>query len=177
MFNFQDYFEDENESDSSVSPEKTVKRISTRRPILEENLGCDFNAELLKKEKEKKIERERTLEEKRKYEETQRHIQEQSIKKIYNKVGKKRRAKKTKEPKIKNVKRMNKQNLKQKYTDKLHGKVNSFKTRYYANGFSKKLYMEKYKKEQDKLDMEAMVDINLEELSKQNDIGKEGELI
>jgi hypothetical protein len=173
MFNFNDYFEDQNSGESSATPEKPkTQKKKQSKPVQQEqeSFGFDFNAEMIKKEKLQEEEAKRTLEEQKKYEETQRHIQEQNIKKIYKNVG--RKGRKTKDPKIKNTKRANKQNLKLKYSDKFLGKVNSYKTRYFANGFSKKLYLEKYKKEQDKLDMEAGCGIDIEELNRQSRIGR-----
>ena len=151
-------------------PKKKNKKTKIIPNIKEENFGFDFNAELVKEEEKLKHEVAKTKEEQKKYEDTQRHVQEQNIKKIYSKV--RRKTKTSKDPKIKNVKRMNKQNLKLKYSDKFLGKVNSYKTRYYSNGFSKKLYLDKYKKEQDKLDKEADFGMDLEELNRQDNIGK-----
>lgn len=173
MFNFNDYFENDESSQSSPSPKKqkkTKKPTTNKQTTPESSFGMDFNLELIKQEAIEDKKEQMTFEQKMKYEETQRHIQEENIKKIYKKVGRKKG--RQKDPKIKNVKRLNKQNLKQKYNDRFLGKVNTYKTRYFANGFSKKLYLEKYKKEQDKLDMEAGFGIDLEELNRQDKIGR-----
>ena len=170
MFNYSEFFDDAQASDSAESADKPSKSRLPQTPSEPQSFGYDFNADLAKEEERAEEEKQRTMGEQKKYEETQRHVQEQNIKKIYRKVG--RRRGKEKQVKIKNVRRMNKQNLKQKYTDKFLGKVNSYKKRYFANGFSKILYLDKYKKQQDKLDMEANFRIDLEELNRQNDIGR-----
>ena len=175
MFNYEDFFMGDSDQEKTNEPTKPLKFKAGKQPE-KESFGFDFNEELRNNEKEINKKENLSREEKEKLSETRKFLQEQSIKKIYKNISKKNYKEKKKE-KVSNVRRLNKQNLKHKYQDKFLGKTNSYKTRYFSNGFSKSLYLKKYKTQQDKLDKQADYGINVLELNKQNSLGRESYVI
>ena len=177
MFNPADCFEG-GEPDSSDCSDRS-QSPKPKRPVSKaiktgsrNHFGVDFNVSLFEEEKHLQIREKKTLEEQEKFEETQKMVQEDRIKKIYKNMARKCKAGKKKEPKIKKGGRANKLNMKDKYRDKFLGKTNVYKTRYMRNGVAKKFYDDKYKRERDKLNMEADYRISIDELKKDQNLGR-----
>lgn len=163
-----------------TNTEKMEEKSQPSKKPVRSQFGMDFDADLLAEEREMEVEKKKTLEEKEKFEETQRLVQEERIKKIYKNLKKKgKRGNKGKRGtgadgvKVKIGGRANKLNLKHKYKDKFLGKTNVYKTRYMRNGVAKKFYDQKDRKERDKLNMEADYRISIEELKKDQNLGRE----